>query len=93
MIEITSAIPARLIDLKSKGKIEKGYDADLTVIDMNEKRTITKKLILSKCGWSPYEGMELKGWPVMTFVNGNLVYNNNTVNKNIKGKEINYGNL
>lgn len=93
LIEITSSTPAKLIDLKNKGKIEKGYDADLTVIDMNEKKIITKKLILSKCGWSPYEGMELKGWPVMTFVNGNLIYNNNTINKNIKGKEINYGNL
>jgi dihydroorotase len=93
LVEITSEKPAELLHIKNKGKIKQGYDADLTVIDLNKREMILKKMLKSKCGWSPYESWELKGWPVMTFVNGNLVYNNGKINEQNKGKEITYGKI
>ncbi|MDP2684611.1 MAG: dihydroorotase [bacterium] len=93
LIELTSKNPAALFNIKNKGLIQPGYDADLTVVDMSLKRNIQKKYLYTKCGWSPYEGWELTGWPVMTFVNGHLTYNNGKINDKYKGKEIKYGKI
>ena len=42
----------------------------------------------SKCGWSAFDGKTLKGWPVMTIVNGNVVFENEQINDEIKGKKV-----
>jgi len=93
LIELTSKNPAKLFNIKKKGIIQPGYDADLTVVDMSLKKTIQKKHLYTKCGWSPYEDWELTGWPIMTFVNGHLAYNNGKINDKYKGKEIKYGKI
>ncbi len=67
--------PAKRFNLKGRGEIKEGNYADLVAINMNQKKEVRREDQITKCGWSPYEGMILKGWPVMTFVNGNLVYN------------------
>jgi dihydroorotase len=69
-IDLTSAGPARLFGIAGKGRIAVGYDADLTVVDLNRKQTIRNQWIASKCGWTPYDGVEVRGWPVGTFVRG-----------------------
>jgi len=56
-----------------KGRIAVGYDADLTIVDMKRRETITNKWIASKCGWTPYDGVSVTGWPVGTFVRGTRV--------------------
>ena len=66
--------PARVWSMKSKGKIEVGGDADLTLVDLNLKQTILNENQETKCGWSPWHGTELTGWPVATWVMGNQVY-------------------
>lgn len=66
--------PARVWNIKNKGKIEAGYDADLVLVDMNLKRTIRNEDQQTKCGWSPWEGETLKGWPVATWVMGAEVF-------------------
>ncbi|MBU0597532.1 dihydroorotase [Patescibacteria group bacterium] len=93
LIQIMCQQPAEIFKLKNKGQIMEGYDADLTVIDQVMIKTINKSELKSKCSWSPYEGWELKGWPIMTFVNGNLVYNNGKINDQLKGRELNYGKI
>jgi len=93
VVEATSAKPAELLRINNKGKIKEGFDADLAVIDLNKRNILNKQMLLSKCGWSPYEGWELKGWPIMTFINGNLVYNNGKINEQYKGEEITYGKI
>ena len=73
LVDLTSAGPQRIYGLAGKGRIAKGYDADFTVVDMHAKRTITGSWLASKCGWSPFEGREVLGWPKMTLVRGHLV--------------------
>lgn len=86
--QFTSANPARILGIKNKGEIRKGFDADLVVVDMNKEQTVGVNGYFSKCGWSPYDGRKLKGWPIMTMVNGKIVYENGELNGINKGKEI-----
>ena len=72
-VDLTSAGPARLFSIAGKGRIAVGYDADLTIVDLKRRKTITNGWIASKCGWTPYDGVEVQGWPVGTFVRGRRV--------------------
>ena len=71
----TSPAPARraLFGIARKGRIAAGYDADLTVVDLKRRETITNRWIASRAGWTPYDGMTVTGWPVGTFVRGHRV--------------------
>ena len=71
--DLLCAGPARLFGLMGKGRLAAGYDADFTVVDLQARRTITDSIIASKCGWTPYDGMEVTGWPIMTIVRGAVV--------------------
>ena len=70
LVDMTSHGPQRLFGLARKGRIAVGYDADLTVVDLKARRTITNDWIASICGWTPYDGMAVTGWPVGTVVRG-----------------------
>jgi len=83
--------PARIFGLKGKGQIEPGFDADLVVVDMEKEGVVKREALFSKCGWSPYEGMHFKGWPLMTFVNGELVFKNGKIVGKKLGKEVEIG--
>ncbi len=69
-VEVCCANPARRFGLATKGEIAVGMDADLVVIDPDRKKTISREDVQSKCGWSPYEGLTLQGWPVLALVRG-----------------------
>jgi dihydroorotase len=71
-VDLTSAGPQRLFGIAAKGRIAVGYDADLTVVDLKAERVIDNDWIGSKCGWTPFAGRKVKGWPVGTFVRGRL---------------------
>ncbi len=66
--------PARTWDLVGKGRIAKGYDADLVLVDLERVHTIRDEEQWTKCGWSPWHGVTLTGLPVKTWVRGTLVY-------------------
>jgi dihydroorotase len=72
-VDLTSAGPARLFGIARKGRIAVGYDADLTVVDLKRRATITNQWIKSRAGWTPYDGVTVTGWPVGTFVRGQRV--------------------
>ena len=72
-VDMTSAGPNRLFGLAAKGRIAVGYDADLTVVDLNREETITNDWVKSRAGWTPYDGKRVKGWPVGTIVRGQKV--------------------
>ena len=69
-VDLTSAGPARIYGIAAKGRIAAGYDADVTVVDLKRRETITDKWIASRVGWSPYNGVAVTGWPVGTLVRG-----------------------
>lgn len=73
VIELTSAGPQRVFGLVGKGRIAAGYDADFTIVDLKRRWTITEDWLASRCGWSPFTGMELTGKPIGTFVRGHRV--------------------
>jgi dihydroorotase len=72
-VDMTSAGPARLFGIAGKGRIAAGYDADFTIVDMKRRAVIENRWIASRCGWTPYDGMEVLGWPVGTIVRGRRV--------------------
>jgi dihydroorotase len=71
--DLTSAGPARVFGIAGKGRIAAGYDADFTIVDLNARRRIENRAIASRCGWTPYDGMETTGWPVCTVIRGRIV--------------------
>ncbi len=72
LVDLTAHNPARIYGIKNKGKIEIGYDADLVVADLGRKQMIRNQDMAYKCGWTPFDGMEVTGWPVMTFLRGRI---------------------
>jgi dihydroorotase len=72
-VDLTSAGPARVYGIARKGRIAAGYDADVTVVDLKRRARITDAGTASRAGWTPYDGMEVMGWPVGTFVRGRRV--------------------
>ncbi|HEY1475208.1 MAG TPA: dihydroorotase [Pseudolabrys sp.] len=70
LVDLTSAGPARLFGIAAKGRIAVGYDADLTVVDLKRRETITDRWIASRAGWTPYAGLTVTGWPVGTVIRG-----------------------
>jgi dihydroorotase len=72
-VDMTSAGPARLFQIAGKGRIAVGYDADLTIVDLKRRQTITDAWIASRAGWTPYDGMTVTGWPVGTVIRGRRV--------------------
>lgn len=74
LVGVLCEAPARLYGLfPRKGAIQKGADADITLVDLSQKRTLQDGEIYSKAGWTPYAGRHVRGNPVMTFVRGRLV--------------------
>ncbi|MEJ5755957.1 amidohydrolase family protein, partial [Salmonella enterica] len=73
LIDLTSAGAQRVFGLAAKGRIALGYDADFTIVDLKRRQRIEESWLASKCGWSPFTGMTVTGWPVMTIVRGHVV--------------------
>jgi dihydroorotase len=92
VVELTSYNPARIFKIKGKGVLEKGADADITVVDMRLEERVCHEFLWSKCGWSPFHGWVLRGWPVMTFVNGELMYQWRDTFGKKTGKEVTFKN-
>lgn len=72
-VDLTSAGAARIFGIAGKGRTALGYDADFTIVDLKARRRIENKWIASKCGWTPFDGMETTGWPVATIIRGRAV--------------------
>ena len=56
-VDMTSAGPNRLFGIANKGRIAVGYDADLTIVDLKRRETITNDWVASRAGWTPYDGV------------------------------------
>ena len=90
VVEKMCHAPSKLFKVRNRGFIREGYYADLVLLDFNEKYTVTKDNILYKCSWSPFEGKTFNTTVKMTFVNGNLVYDNGVVIDNQYGMALDF---
>ena len=70
---VMSINPARIFKAQGKGGIFVGQDADFTIVDMKKVKKVSNQEIASRSGWSPYDGDELTGWPVASFIRGQKV--------------------
>lgn len=71
VVDVLCAGPARVYDFPRKGRLGIGFDADITLVDL--KRRVTIETIASPCGWTPYQGKTVTGWPTHTIVAGHMV--------------------
>jgi dihydroorotase len=90
LIKLLCENPCKIFGIKNKGFIKEGYDADFTIVDMNKEQVITNKMIASKCGWTPFNNYKVKGFPVGTIVNGDLVMSDGKIISKAKGKPLEF---
>jgi len=90
LIKLVCENPCNLFGIKNKGYIKENYDADLTIVDMNKEVVIKDSWIESKCGWTPFNNYKVKGFPVATIVNGEIVMENNKIISTAKGKPLTF---
>ena len=91
LVDLMSAGPARVYGAIAKGRIAAGYDADFTVVDMEHRRTITNDWIVSPCGWTPFDGTAVQGWPKATIVRGQIVMREDEVIGAPSGRLVRFG--
>jgi len=80
--------PARVYGIKEKGSLKEGYDADITIVDMELTQKVQNNNVVSKCGWTPYAGKVLRGWPITTFVRGEMIVENREIISGNNGVEV-----
>jgi dihydroorotase len=90
LIKLMCENPCRIFGIKNKGYIKEGFDADLTIVDMNKEQIIKNEMMASKCGWTPFNNYKVKGFPVSTIVNGNLVMSEGKIISNAQGQPLKF---
>jgi dihydroorotase len=85
-----STAVAQAYHIPNKGSIEVGFDADLVLVDLENYHPVERQDLETKCGWSPFEGWNLTGYPVYTIVNGNVVFEKGTIHSEVKGKALKF---
>jgi dihydroorotase len=90
VVEKMAHAPAELYSLDRRGYVREGYYADLVLVDPNTPTVVSSDTILSKCGWSPLEGTQLKHSVSMTFVNGEPVWADGRINEAVRGRQLTF---
>jgi dihydroorotase len=90
LVDLTSAGPARLFGIAAKGRMAVGYDADITVVDLKRRETITDKWIASRSGWTPFNGVRVTGWPVGTVIRGRKVMWDGSLTAPAQGERVRF---
>ena len=90
LINLMCENPCKIFGIKNKGYLKEGYDADLTIADMNKEVVIKNEMIASKCGWTPFNNYKVTGFPVATIVNGHLVMSEGKVIMESKGTPLKF---
>lgn len=85
-----STAVAKGYKIPNKGAIAPGYDADLVLVDLDNYRPVLREELQTKCGWSPFEGWQLTGWPIVTIVGGNIVYERGKLFTEIRGEALRF---
>jgi dihydroorotase len=88
LVQLMCHNPAILYQIDRRGFVREGYYADLALVDMNDSHRILDKYVYSKCGWTPYDGLEVRTQVTHTFVNGNLVFENGVFHEENRGMRL-----
>jgi dihydroorotase len=73
LVDLVCHGPNRIFAIAGKGRLAVGYDADFTLVDLKRRETITDAWSASRSGWTPFDGLEVTGWPVGTIIRGRCV--------------------
>ena len=90
LVDLLCHGPNRLFGIAGKGRLAVGYDADITIVDLKARKVITNEMIASKSKWTPFNGMEAKGWPTHTIVRGQVVMNDDEIILHGKGQPMQF---
>jgi dihydroorotase len=88
MVDLMAAGPARVYGAVAKGRIAAGFDADFTLVDLKRRQTIENDWIATPCGWTPFAGKQVTGWPMMTIVRGHVVMRDGEVAQTPHGRPV-----
>ncbi|UTP39009.1 dihydroorotase [Phenylobacterium sp. LH3H17] len=89
-VDLTSHGANRLFGMADKGRLAVGYDADITIVDLKARRTITHEMMATRAGWTPFDGFEAKGWPKATIIRGELVMRDDEVVAEGRGEPVRF---
>jgi dihydroorotase len=89
-VDLTSAGAQRIFNIAGKGRMAVGWDADLTLVDLNARRILRHADMATRVGWTPFDGMEAKGWPMATIIRGQLVMRDGEVVAPSRGRPIRF---
>ena len=88
IVEKIAHNPSKVFNISKRGFVKEGYFADIVLIDPNSPTLVSKKSLLYKCGWSPFEGVTFSSSIHSTILNGRVVYSNGKVNETPYGKKL-----
>jgi dihydroorotase len=91
LVDLTSHGANRIFGLADKGRLARGFDADLTIVDLKARRTFRHDQMASRVGWTPFDGMEAKGWPMATIIRGTVVMRDDEVIAPHRGEPVRFG--
>ncbi|HEY1559730.1 MAG TPA: dihydroorotase [Caulobacteraceae bacterium] len=90
LVDLTSHGPQRIFGLADKGRLAEGFDADLTLVDLKARRTLRHEDMATRSGWTPFDGLEVTGWPVATIIRGVAVMREDQVVAEGRGEPVRF---
>jgi dihydroorotase len=90
VVEAVSHAPATLFNVSERGFVREGYFADFVLVDPEKPHLVTQADVLSKCGWSPFEGYTFRTSIAATFVNGHLAFHEGELDDNTRGRRLEF---
>jgi dihydroorotase len=90
LVKLMCENPCRIFSIQNKGYIKEEFDADLTIVDMNKEHIFKNETMASKCGWTPFNNMAIKGFPIATIINGKVVMADGKVLKEGSGQPLEF---
>jgi dihydroorotase len=79
LVDLTSHGAQRVFQIAGKGRMAEGWDGDLTIVDLKARRTLRHQDMATRSGWTPFDGLEVVGWPMATIVRGRVVMRDDEV--------------
>ncbi len=90
LVDLTSHGPQRIFGLADKGRLAEGFDADLTLVDLKARRTLRHEDMATRSGWTPFDGLDVTGWPVATIIRGVAVMREDQVVAEGRGEPVRF---